>query len=174
MNHSAYNVLEGADIYPVILPKEDTDFLFRITGVLREMLNVHLTIDEVMSKILNSYKEENTYISLFSLSKRVRFSLSEVTRLSTFSDREKRTLDYMLNAHLRNRRITTLTDLVKKELKITEGKLNEFEGESWTINEVWSEIEKDYMAKFSRQQMRKGIKKLIIKSVIVANVTRDN
>lgn len=137
--------------------------------VLKEKLELEISEGEIINKFISSFLKSENYVSIFSLTKTVRFSTTEVKRLDTLDGIESRVLNYLLQAFRRNTRIKTLVDILRKELEMSgDGSLTEVLGENVNIVELWKELEDDYNKKFRNIRLRGGIKKLIIKSTIVA------
>ena len=149
-------------------------FIEDLSTILKEVLGVRLDVHSITDRIIQGYRLNTSYISLVNITAKVKFSISEVNRLATLTDRERRTLDYMLMANRRNTHLTTLTELLKVELDIRDGVVQEYEGENLTVNKIWTLLENDYTAKYRNMKLGGGIKKLIIKSVIISYVLNDN
>lgn len=163
---------DNTNYIDVQINESEFEFANELSDILAKTIDVYLTPDEIISRIIQSYRMETSYISLVNLTSKVKFSLSEVKRLATFTDRERRALEYVLLSDKRNERIRTLTGLLKVELDIRDGVVGELMGENLTVNELWEELENEYNSKFRNWKLRSGIKKLIIKSAIMSYVLK--
>lgn len=158
----------------VYLTERNTKEISAIKRILKEKLELDVSEDLLTNRFISSFLKSDNYVSIFSLTSAVKFSVTEVKKLDTLDGMENRVLDYLLQAFRRNNRIKTLVEVLRTEIKMSEDdSLTEVCGENINITELWKELEDDYNTKFRNIRLRGGIKKLIIKSTIVAFIYKD-
>lgn len=155
------------------LPVGDAVLLHEISKILKEFLNVNMSCSEINSRILRAFVTGESYVSLFLLTKRCRYSLQELVRLKQMESAEIKILKHLIDLSKRDMNIRVTAKDIKTELLLNGDRIYEIEGQSDVIDDLLIAIEREYIREFSKVRINGGMKNLLIKSAVISLIYGD-